>query len=304
VPAKIRVHALSKELGLSNKETLRLAESLGIGVSGASSSMHDAQADRVRRKAEREGLLSKKDSEADSRRAETGTAKPSAAESATKAAKKPPAAARKAAARPAPKPDPGDAAKSDQPTQQEDQPAKADSETGTQASAEAAGTGQAAGDTAQRPAAADDPHSGPDTAGKSDAPTAVGTIKGADETETVAKADDSAGTADDTAAAVGTVKEAGGPDEPPKRLISSSGNAPSPRRLAEESAAALTAKKTVKTVVKKVVKKVARPQPGDTATRGPTSGSGKPIPPPPKRPENRPTPSRKRAVTCSKSISG
>src|SRR5688572_31778601 len=42
---------------MTNKETLDLCESLGIGVKTHSSSIEDAQADRVRRKAEREGLV-------------------------------------------------------------------------------------------------------------------------------------------------------------------------------------------------------------------------------------------------------
>jgi translation initiation factor IF-2 len=54
--ARIRLYELARELGLSNKETLDLALSLGIGVKSHSSSIEDAQADRVRRKADREGL--------------------------------------------------------------------------------------------------------------------------------------------------------------------------------------------------------------------------------------------------------
>ena len=57
VPSNIRVYELARELGLTNKETLDLAESLGVGVKSHSSSIVDAQADRVRRKAEREGLI-------------------------------------------------------------------------------------------------------------------------------------------------------------------------------------------------------------------------------------------------------
>src|SRR6202041_2248493 len=56
LPKKIRVYELAKELGLSNKEGLELALSLGIGVKSHSSSIEDAQADRVRRKADAEGL--------------------------------------------------------------------------------------------------------------------------------------------------------------------------------------------------------------------------------------------------------
>ncbi len=53
---KIRVHELSKELGLSSKELLALAQTLGIGASSPSASIEDAQADRIRRKADNEGL--------------------------------------------------------------------------------------------------------------------------------------------------------------------------------------------------------------------------------------------------------
>src|SRR5579863_94168 len=56
VPKKIRVYELARELGLENKEALDLCLSLGIGVKSHSSSIEDAQADRVRRKADREGL--------------------------------------------------------------------------------------------------------------------------------------------------------------------------------------------------------------------------------------------------------
>jgi len=56
LPKKIRVYELAKELGLTNKEGLELALSLGIGVKSHSSSIEDAQADRVRRKADADGL--------------------------------------------------------------------------------------------------------------------------------------------------------------------------------------------------------------------------------------------------------
>ncbi len=56
MPKKIRVYELAKELGLTNKEGLDLALSLGIGVKSHSSSIEDAQADRVRRKADADGL--------------------------------------------------------------------------------------------------------------------------------------------------------------------------------------------------------------------------------------------------------
>ncbi|MFP3902204.1 MAG: translation initiation factor IF-2 N-terminal domain-containing protein, partial [Acidimicrobiia bacterium] len=55
--AKIRVHELAKELGLTNKECLDLCLALGIGVKTHSSGIEEAQADRVRRRAERDGLV-------------------------------------------------------------------------------------------------------------------------------------------------------------------------------------------------------------------------------------------------------
>ena len=57
MPAKkIRIADLAKELGLTNKEALDLSQTMGIDVKGVSSSMEEAQADRVRRKAVKDGL--------------------------------------------------------------------------------------------------------------------------------------------------------------------------------------------------------------------------------------------------------
>ncbi len=56
MPKKIRVYELAKELGLTNKEALDLCLDLGIGVKSHSSSIEDAQADRVRRRADAAGI--------------------------------------------------------------------------------------------------------------------------------------------------------------------------------------------------------------------------------------------------------
>ncbi len=53
---KIRVHELSKELGLTSKELLGVAEALAIGVKSPSASIEDAQADRIRRKVDQLGI--------------------------------------------------------------------------------------------------------------------------------------------------------------------------------------------------------------------------------------------------------
>ncbi|MEC8815636.1 MAG: translation initiation factor IF-2 N-terminal domain-containing protein, partial [Actinomycetota bacterium] len=51
------MYELARELGMTNAEVLDLCESLGIGVKSHSSGIVEAQADRARRKAQREGLV-------------------------------------------------------------------------------------------------------------------------------------------------------------------------------------------------------------------------------------------------------
>jgi translation initiation factor IF-2 len=98
---KKRVHELAKELGLTNKETLDLCETLGIGVKTHSSSIEEAQADRVRRKAEREGLVREVQPE-EPAKPEKPAKKAAAAAPAPAAAPEPEAAPAPAAAQPAP----------------------------------------------------------------------------------------------------------------------------------------------------------------------------------------------------------
>jgi translation initiation factor IF-2 len=56
LPKNPRVHELAKELGITNQQVLDLCGQLGIGVKTHSSSVVEAQADRVRRKAQQLGL--------------------------------------------------------------------------------------------------------------------------------------------------------------------------------------------------------------------------------------------------------
>ena len=56
MPKNPRVHELAKELGVTNQQVLDLCGDLGIGVKTHSSSVVEAQADRVRRKAKQLGL--------------------------------------------------------------------------------------------------------------------------------------------------------------------------------------------------------------------------------------------------------
>ncbi|MCH1513293.1 MAG: translation initiation factor IF-2 [Acidimicrobiales bacterium] len=61
MPAKVRVYDLARELDITNKQVIALCESLGIEASSHSSSLVVSQADRVRKKAESEGLLEGKE---------------------------------------------------------------------------------------------------------------------------------------------------------------------------------------------------------------------------------------------------
>ena len=51
MPAKIRLHELAKELGMTNAEAMDLAGALGVPVKSHSSSLNEAYSDMVRRRA-------------------------------------------------------------------------------------------------------------------------------------------------------------------------------------------------------------------------------------------------------------
>jgi translation initiation factor IF-2 len=98
---KIRIAELAKELGLTNKEALDLSKTMGIDVKGVSSSMEEAQADRVRRKAVKDGL--KRDVQPEEEKpAKKAAAKKAAAKKVDAEDGSTPAPAKKAAAKKAP----------------------------------------------------------------------------------------------------------------------------------------------------------------------------------------------------------
>ncbi|HET9543818.1 MAG TPA: translation initiation factor IF-2 [Acidimicrobiales bacterium] len=57
MPSNVRVYELARDLGMSNQEVLDLCEKLGIGARSHSSSIVEAQGDRVRRRAHKDGLV-------------------------------------------------------------------------------------------------------------------------------------------------------------------------------------------------------------------------------------------------------
>jgi translation initiation factor IF-2 len=97
---KIRIHELAKELGMTNSEVLDLCGVLGVAAKGPSSSLAEAYADMVTRRAKRDGLTRDEQPE-DPKAVKKAPAKKKAApkkSAAKKAAAKKKAAPKKAAA--------------------------------------------------------------------------------------------------------------------------------------------------------------------------------------------------------------
>src|SRR5215510_1351842 len=118
----MRVHELAKELGMTNAEAMELAGALGVPVKSHSSSLNEAYADMMRRRAIRDGLTRDEQPEepkpakksAAKKTAAKKAAEPSATPAATPA---PPAAAEPTtpepvAPAPAPAPEPAPVAAS------------------------------------------------------------------------------------------------------------------------------------------------------------------------------------------------
>ncbi len=113
---KIRIHELAKELGMTNAEVLDLCSTLGVAAKGPSSSLAEAYADMVTRRAERDGLTRPEQPE---------EAKPEKKPAKKAAAKKAPA--KKAAAQPVAQTDePTEAAPSEPATAAPSEPATAE----------------------------------------------------------------------------------------------------------------------------------------------------------------------------------
>ena len=106
---------------MSNAETLELCDALGIGAKSHSSSVVDAQADRVRRKAEREGLIRETppEEEAPEEKAPTEKKAPVSSKKPPKKAASKPSAEEPPAPAPAPEPAPEPVAEAPAPVQPE-----------------------------------------------------------------------------------------------------------------------------------------------------------------------------------------
>ncbi len=262
--SSIRVYELARELGLTNKETLDLCDALGIGVKSHSSSVVEAQADRVRRKAEREGLIR-----------ETQPEEPEAAKPVSKTAKA--AEAAKSTKAPAKKATPKKVAAAEAP-------------------AAAAPTAEAPVTEKATPAETAAPAEAPVTETVAPAETAAPAPAAVEPAAASVEAPAAAAEATPDAAPEP-------PPAAPRRVVRSSGSEHPPRRDDEPglgaaarptppSPAAPSAPPAAATPPPVSVGAPAAPPPASAATaaaasgpeapaRPPTSPSGKPIPPPP-----------------------
>ncbi len=270
---KIRIHELAKELGMTNAEVLDLCGVLGVAAKGPSSSLAEAYADMVRRRAQRDGLtrdeqpeepkpVKKKAAKKKAASKKTAAKKSTAKKTAAKKS-----AAKKAAAEPAPEPEvvtpaPEPDAPAPEPVAETVEPAPAAAET---ASPPPAPEPEPVADAAPAP----EPTPEPEPVVSSDPaptpappPVAAPTPEPAVEpaaAEPVAPA----------AAAPAPAAEPAAPASEPSRVISS--GRPSADGRPPESAIAPEARR-------------AEPTEAPAEPKRPVSPSGKPIPPPPGRP--------------------
>ena len=256
--SSIRVYELARELGLTNKETLDLCDALGIGVKSHSSSVVEAQADRVRRKAEREGLI--REVQPEEPEAEKPVSKTAKAKAATKTTKK--SAAAKKAAAPAEDATPAEAAPAEAPAPKKAAAKKAAASKKAAPAAEDAPPADAAPAPEAPAAEAEAEHEAPAPAPEPAAPRRVVRSSGS---EHPPRREEDPGVA---AAARPAPAPAPTPAAPPVSAPAAAAPAPAAAPEPEAPAAAAAAS--------------SAPAAGDTkAAPRPVSPSGKPIPPPP-----------------------
>ena len=295
--AKIRVHELARELGLTNKECLDLCLALGIGVKTHSSGIEEAQADRVRRRAQRDGLVRDRQPEAASRKAATGAEADGKADGDKAAATTKKAATKKAAAKKAPaaKKTAGTAAPAEAPAAESPEPAVAEAGAAAEPAAPAAEP-----EVSERPRPADTPAERPAAAAAAAAPTppappAPATGAPRSVPPPPAPPPRPAATRPTPPAPPGRLVTSSGSERPVRRPDLDAAPAAAPRPAAAAGAppsapAARPARPTAPPPTRPTPPEQGGPRPSGPATgarpapgggRAPESLSGKPIPPPP-----------------------
>ncbi|MDW3212513.1 MAG: translation initiation factor IF-2 [Ilumatobacteraceae bacterium] len=259
----IRVHELAKELGMTNAEAVDLCGVLGVPIKSHSSSLNEAYADMVRRRAVRDGLTRDEQPEEPKPEPKKKPAKKKAA--AKKAAAKPAASEAKPAEEPAAEaPEPAaepPAAEAPAPEPAAEPPAAEAPEPAAEPPAEAPAEAPAA--EAPTPEPAPEPAAEPPAEAPAPAPAE----------EPAAEPISSPGP---ESAAARTISSPG-PESAAARTISSPGPDSAPKPPARpEAAEAKAAPAAPPTPPRAPSGKPIPPPPGR-----PVSASGKPIPPPP-----------------------
>jgi translation initiation factor IF-2 len=275
VAKNIRVHELAKELGMTNAETVDLCGVLGVPVKSHSSSLNEAYADMVRRRAEREGLI--RDEQPEEPKPVKKAAKKRAAKKAAPAADEPSTD--------------DDSTPVPAPVAEEPAPERAPAPTPEPAAepvaAEEAAT-TAAPEPAAEPVAAEEPPPAVESGPAIESAPAAEPERAA-EPEPAAESEPAAEpvAADEPVPAPATHREPEAPQpvaeeaaKAPERVISSGRPVPGATRPPADAADAPRQAPPAPRPAP------PRPEPAPAEARGtaPSSPSGKPIPPPPGRP--------------------
>jgi translation initiation factor IF-2 len=258
LPKNMRVHELAKKLGMTNAEMMSLCEAMGVGVKSHSSTLIEAQADRLERRAVRDGL--------------TRPEQPEEVKPVKKAAAKKSAAAGKAAPESAP------VADAVAPVETVE-PAKAPAKAPEAVPAEAPPATEAKPVAA--PVAAKPAKSAPAPAPVEAAPTREAAPAAAAPAPTAAPV---APAAESTPAAAAPAAADSSGDEP--RRITSSRPLPGEARppaspVAARPLASAPASAPAAPAPRPAPQRPSAPPPPGMPPGRPMSGSGKPIPPPP-----------------------
>ena len=271
---KIRIHELAKELGMTNAEVLDLCGVLGVAAKGPSSSLAEAYADMVTRRAERDGLTRDEQPE-EPKPAKKASAKKKAPAKKKAAAKK--SAAEKSAAEH--EPDSTESAPAtDEAPPAAAEAATAESSTSTEAPAESAP--EPVTESAPEPVTESAPEpvtesaqaeSAPEPAPVAEAPTEPSAPVAPPETEPVAEAP-AATTAVPAEPAPAEPEPAPAEAADSSSRVISSGRPTAGGRPPEQPAAPAEARRP------------AADRPEGAPAERPLSPSGKAIPPPPGRP--------------------
>jgi len=274
---KIRIHELAKELGMTNAEVLDLCDVLGVAAKGPSSSLAEAYADMVTRRAQRDGLTRDEQPEeakpvkkAPAKKAATKKQAADGADAKPKAAKKAaakPAAAKPAEAAPASADEPAPAVAADAPVE---------------APAESTPEPEAPAATAEAVPADDAPDAAAPTTEPDPAPAAPATATAAPAPAT--EAPEPAPVEPAAAAPAAPIEPTPAPVPEPAAATAPPEVADASSRVISSGRPAADGRPPEQPAIPAEARRPATDRPEESPAERPLSPSGKSIPPPPGRP--------------------